>query len=81
MQFWLYGPRVFRYYHLTPWEERATNMQHNPMCEVFPRVAACNFFRFGTGGRQENQNAICVLSLNMINDKVGNGKVVKSLTN
>lgn len=40
------------------------------MCEAFPRVAACDFVRYGTGGLRENQNAICVLSLNMINDKV-----------
>ena len=26
--------------------------------------------RWGSGGRQENINAICVLALNMINDKV-----------
>ena len=28
-------------------------------------------FRFGSGGFQEKINAICVLGLNVINDKVG----------
>ena len=33
-------------------------------------LASCDYWRWGTGGQQENINAICVLSLNMINDKV-----------
>ena len=28
------------------------------------------YIRFGSGGGQENINAICILGLNMINDKV-----------
>ena len=32
--------------------------------------ASCDYWRWGSGGRQENINAICVLGLNMINDKV-----------
>ena len=32
--------------------------------------ASCNYWRFGSGGRQENINAICILRLNIINDKV-----------
>merc|ERR1719507_1699629 len=40
------------------------------MCSTFPRIASCDYWRWGSGGRQENINAICVLALNMINDKV-----------
>ena len=36
-------------------------------CEI---PASCDYWRWGSGGRQENINAICVLGLNMINDKV-----------
>ncbi len=68
-QFAFYGPKVFSFYTRMPPEERET-FAANPMCEVFPRVASCNFVRYGSAGLQENQNAICVLSLNMINDKV-----------
>ena len=32
--------------------------------------ASCDYWRFGAGGRQENINAICILNLNIINDKV-----------
>merc|ERR1711990_761277 len=62
-----YGPKVFYYYRL-PEEEQES--QKNPMCKTFPRVASCDYWRWGSGGKQENINAICVLSLNMINDKV-----------
>ena len=33
-------------------------------------AATCNYYRWGSGGRQSNVNAICVLGLNMINDKL-----------
>ena len=32
--------------------------------------ASCDYWRWGSGGRQENINAICILGLNHINDKV-----------
>ena len=46
------------------------------MCEVFPKVATCDYIRFGRlGGGQSNKNAICILSLNIINDKVASHSV------
>merc|ERR1711994_70464 len=66
-RFSFYGPQVLFYYRL-PEEEQA--LQKNPMCWAFPRLASCNYWRWGPGGMQENINAICVLALNMINDKV-----------
>jgi len=42
----------------------------NPMCEVFPKVAVCHYQRYGRAGGPESKSAICVLSLNIINDKV-----------
>ena len=33
-------------------------------------LASCDYWRYGAGGRQENINAICILNLNVINDKV-----------
>ena len=54
-----------------PVEERSFNTTFNPMCEVFPKIATCDYIRFGRlGGGQSSKNAICVLSLNIINDKV-----------
>lgn len=68
-QFLDYGYLVYRYYRL-PSEERQMGSTVNPMCEVFPKVATCNYVRYGRGGGQEIKNAICILSLNIINDKV-----------
>ena len=48
--------------------------RQNPMCYVFPRIVSCDYHRFGTGGEQENLNSICILALNIINDKVFLGK-------
>jgi len=62
-----YGPKVFSYYRLPEEEQRE---HKNPMCDTFPRIASCNYWRWGAGGQQENINAICILALNMINDKV-----------
>ena len=55
---------------MLPPEERQRPEVINPMCEVFPKVAACNYKRYGMGGREDGRNAICILGLNMINDKV-----------
>ena len=38
---------------------------------IFPQVATCSYTRYARlGGGQEQKNAICILNLNMINDKV-----------
>merc|ERR1719471_2534267 len=66
-KFGRYGVHVLNYYRLPEEEQRETK---NPMCDTFPRIASCDYWRWGAGGRQENINAICVLALNMINDKV-----------
>jgi len=67
-QFLSYGYLVYEHYRLPPEERLMTS--NNPMCEVFPKVAVCNYQRYGRGGGQETKAALCVLSLNMINDKV-----------
>ena len=62
---------------MLPPEERQRPEVINPMCEVFPKVAACNYHRYGMGGRVDGRNAICILGLNMINDKVRGKKKVQ----
>jgi len=63
-----YGAEVVSYYVATP--EDRNNFPYNPMCETFPRIASCDYHRYGPGGAEETKNAICILGLNMINDKV-----------
>jgi len=66
-----YGYNVWQYYLLPPEEQdfKTTGIK-NPMCYTFPRISSCNYFRYGTGGAQENISAVCILALNIINDKV-----------
>lgn len=64
-----YGFEVWQYYLLPEEEQRMPGVK-NPMCNAFPRIASCDYWRYGAGGRQENINAICILNLNIINDKV-----------
>jgi len=68
-RFLSYGFEVWQYYILPEEEQRMPGVK-NPMCSAFPRVVSCDYWRFGAGGRQENINAICILNLNIINDKV-----------
>ena len=51
-------------------ETRSLKETYNPMCEVFPKVVACNYWRWGRGGNQELKNAICILGNNIVNEKV-----------
>lgn len=68
-EFLFYGFETWLYYKLPP-EEQRISINTNPMCRTFPRIAACDYYRFGSGGGQEKVNAICILALNIINDKV-----------
>jgi len=68
-QFLYYGAEVYRFYNI-PEEERELNGNYNPMCQAFPRVASCTYFRYGAGGRQEALQALCILGLNIIIDKI-----------
>ena len=60
-----------RYYMKVP-EERLNMI--DPVCELFPKMAACHYYRYGMGGIEDDRHSICVLGLNMINDKVFLGK-------
>lgn len=42
----------------------------DPMVEVFPRVTKCTFHKFGASGTIQKFDALCVLALNVINEKI-----------
>ncbi|KAK9883602.1 hypothetical protein WA026_001777 [Henosepilachna vigintioctopunctata] len=42
----------------------------NPMDKVFPKVAKCSYYRFGVSSTIENRDALCVLPLNVLNEKL-----------
>ena len=64
-----YSFYLFRYYSVIP-EERVRQSMTDPFCELFPKMAACHYHRYGMGGREDDRHAICILGLNMVNDKV-----------
>eukprot|EP00092_Neocalanus_flemingeri_P013755 GFUD01014835.1.p1 GENE.GFUD01014835.1~~GFUD01014835.1.p1 ORF type:complete len:477 (+),score=51.22 GFUD01014835.1:228-1658(+) len=64
-QFFTYGFDVLNYKRMSEQEQRA---QKDPMCANFPKIAYCDYSRFGAEG-MEQINAICTLVLNMIVDK------------
>lgn len=42
----------------------------DPMDKVFPKVAKCQFSKYGPSGSVQNHDALCVLPLNIINEKI-----------
>lgn len=42
----------------------------DPMANVFPRVTKCSFFKYGPSGTVQTHDAICVLPVNIINEKI-----------
>ena len=55
-------------YFLTPMDIRQNMV--NPVCQVFPTVTSCQFPTGSLTGTVNIDHALCVLSLNIVNDKI-----------
>ena len=42
----------------------------NPMCKAFPTEVSCVLPNVGASGGNQNQNGLCVLSQNILNEKM-----------
>jgi len=42
----------------------------DPMVYIFPRLTKCTFHKFGTSGELEKHDALCILPLNIFNEKI-----------
>ena len=42
----------------------------DPMIRVFPRLTKCTFHKFGSSGDVQKHDALCLLPLNIINEKI-----------
>ena len=42
----------------------------DPMIFIFPRMTKCIFYKFGTSGEIERHDAVCILPLNVVNEKI-----------
>eukprot|EP00094_Tigriopus_californicus_P012121 TCALIF_11713-PA protein Name:"Similar to inx2 Innexin inx2 (Schistocerca americana)" AED:0.09 eAED:0.09 QI:0/0/0/0.75/1/1/4/0/526 len=63
-EFTKYGTDVLAMTELEP-EQRT-----DPMARVFPKVTKCTFHKFGPSGTVEKFDGLCVLPLNIINEKI-----------
>ena len=50
--------------------EEDPNLRKDPLNSVFPKVAKCTFNKYGPSGTIEKFDGLCILSLNIINEKV-----------
>jgi len=62
--FMTYGTEVLR------WSESEPGQRTDPMIDVFPRITKCNFHKYGPTGTIQKHDAMCVLALNIINEKI-----------
>lgn len=63
-EFSSYGWRVFKFINHDPSE------RHDPMIRVFPTVTKCTFHRYGPTGDVMKYDNLCLLPLNIINEKI-----------
>lgn len=42
----------------------------DPMVAIFPRITKCTFHKFGPSGGIQKHDALCVLALNILNEKI-----------
>ncbi|XP_076266620.1 innexin 3 [Rhynchophorus ferrugineus] len=62
--FMSYGTDVVRFSNMD--QENRTD----PMIAVFPRVTKCTFHKFGPSGSIQHHDALCLLALNILNEKI-----------
>jgi len=59
-----YGLDVLKY---TEMDQEA---RVDPMIAVFPRMTKCTFHRYGSSGDVQRHDALCILPLNIVNEKI-----------
>lgn len=63
-QFRKYGVEVINFAN----EEQENRL--DPMIRVFPRITKCTFHKYGSSGDVQKHDALCLLPLNIINEKI-----------
>lgn len=63
-EFFDYGTRVLAYSEMNQFERA------DPMVYVFPRMTKCRFHKFGPSGDITRHDALCILPLNIVNEKI-----------
>lgn len=63
-EFTTYGYDVFRLSDVVP------SKRVDPMAFIFPKVAKCSFYKYGSSGTIETHDGICVMPMNIVNEKI-----------
>lgn len=63
-EFYSYGLKVLGY------SQMAEKPQYDPMEIIFPRLTKCTFQKYGSSGTIEILDTLCILPLNIINEKI-----------
>ena len=63
-EFTSYGLDVINMTELEP------DQREDPMSRVFPKVTKCTFHKYGHSGTIEKHDALCLLALNIISEKI-----------
>lgn len=63
-EFSTYGSKVISF---TGWD---WSVRYDPMIKVFPRLTKCTFHRYGSSGDVQKHDAMCILPINIINEKI-----------
>lgn len=63
-EFSTYGSDVLKFTEMEP------NERIDPMARVFPKVTKCTFHKYGPSGSVQNFDGLCVLPLNIVNEKI-----------
>ncbi|XP_063703617.1 innexin inx3 [Culicoides brevitarsis] len=62
--FLTYGPEVIKFSNMNQ------ETRYDPMIAVFPRITKCTFHKYGASGSIQKHDAMCVLALNILNEKI-----------
>ena len=63
-EFTTYGVDVMRF---TEWDWA---VRYDPMLKIFPRMTKCTFHRYGSSGDVQKHDALCLLPVNIIHEKI-----------
>ena len=63
-EFRKYGSKVLNFVDMEP-EDRV-----DPMSRVFPKMTKCIFHKYGGSGTIQRFDALCVLGMNILNEKI-----------
>ena len=66
----MFHVRLTEHVKKKPVAEQDQEDRLDPLIYVFPRMTKCTFHKFGTSGEVEKHDALCLLPLNIVNEKV-----------